>query len=189
MKKCLCNHMNTFFYKLFWVIVFYHKKSYKDKFLYKTPLAGSLVLSKSISEMHGTLRRTVSLVISSLEGQQFKRHTTLSRRWLTDYSPSLFTIAFNKQLLCQGPHLAWGSGSSRKRVWELQKEGLEVNLWIQAIPCVLLDTTFPVCFPLCSAFSLGISLSIFCLLAVLRDISGWIAHLHQNTGPVCYFTY
>lgn len=47
--------MNIFFYKLFWVIVFYYKKSYKDKFLYKILLVGSLVFSKSILEMYGIL--------------------------------------------------------------------------------------------------------------------------------------
>jgi hypothetical protein len=37
--------------------------------------------------------------------------------------------------------------------------------------CVLLYTDFPVCFTLSSAFSLAISLSIFCLLGILRDLS------------------
>ena len=45
------------------------------------------------------------------------------------------------------------------------------NCGSKVMICVLLYTDFPVCFTLSSAFSLAISLSIFCLLGILRDLS------------------
>ena len=104
---------------------------------------------------------------------------------------------------CEGAASAWRgvlregvSGSSEKK----SNRGSKLT-------SVLLDTAFPVCFSLCSAFSLEISLSIFCLLAIFKDVTVhallaracvsslcpkkilWTAHLLQNTGPVFHFTY
>jgi hypothetical protein len=92
--------------------------------------------------------------------------------------------------LCQGPASAW-KGVLREEVsGSGKKNNLKSNCGSELMTCVLLETVFPVCFSLCSAFSLenfrefifiyiyvypyifyNFGESIFCLPAILRDLS------------------
>lgn len=81
----------------------------------------------------------------------------------------------------------------RGRVLGAVKRMTQSNHGSKLRTCMLLDAAFPAFFSVCSAFSLKISLSIFCSLALLRDLSvhallacvfGVSEYMHMNAA-VC----